>query len=104
MCNGDFVYMYFKALSLYTLYIVRYSIYSVYTVIHCCTLCMYVCMRVQVSVHLFQFRSVEETTKAMALDGIMLQSQSLKIRRPKDYSPLGFSKSWYRLLSFSVCV
>ncbi|XP_064406836.1 splicing factor U2AF 50 kDa subunit-like [Halichondria panicea] len=40
-----------------------------------------------------EFRSVEETTKAMALDGIMLQSQSLKIRRPKDYSPLGFSSS-----------
>ncbi len=40
-----------------------------------------------------QFRSVEETTKAMALDGILLQGQSLKIRRPKDYSPLGFSES-----------
>ncbi|XP_046854831.1 splicing factor U2AF 50 kDa subunit-like [Xenia sp. Carnegie-2017] len=32
-----------------------------------------------------EFRSVEETTQAMAFDGIILQGQSLKIRRPKDY-------------------
>ncbi len=31
---------------------------------------------------------MEETTSAMAFDGINFQSQSLKIRRPKDYAPL----------------
>ncbi len=35
-----------------------------------------------------QFRSVEETTSAMAFDGIVLQGQALKIRRPKDYAPV----------------
>lgn len=35
-----------------------------------------------------EFRSVEETTQAMAFDGIMLQGQALKIRRPKDYQPI----------------
>ena len=35
-----------------------------------------------------QFRSVDETTNAMAFDGINLQGQSLKIRRPKDYQPI----------------
>ncbi|CAI8007232.1 Splicing factor U2AF 50 kDa subunit [Geodia barretti] len=35
-----------------------------------------------------EFRSVEETTNAMAFDGIMLQGQALKIRRPKDYAPI----------------
>lgn len=35
-----------------------------------------------------QYRSVDETTHAMALDGINFQGQSLKIRRPKDYQPL----------------
>ena len=37
---------------------------------------------------LLQFRSVDETTNAMAFDGINLQGQSLKIRRPKDYQPI----------------
>lgn len=37
---------------------------------------------------LFQFRSVDETTQAMAFDGIIFQGQSLKIRRPHDYRPL----------------
>lgn len=32
-----------------------------------------------------EFRSPEEATNAMAFDGIVFQSQSLKIRRPKDY-------------------
>ena len=43
-----------------------------------------------------QFRSVEETTSAMAFDGIVLQGQALKIRRPKDYAPIpGVSgESW----------
>jgi len=45
------------------------------TIIHTATLCS-------------QFRSVEETTNAMAFDGIVLQGQSLKIRRPKDYQPI----------------
>lgn len=31
---------------------------------------------------------MEETTSAMAFDGINLQGQSLKIRRPKDYAPI----------------
>ncbi|KAJ8389106.1 hypothetical protein AAFF_G00123120 [Aldrovandia affinis] len=35
-----------------------------------------------------EFRSVDETTQAMAFDGIMFQGQSLKIRRPHDYRPL----------------
>jgi len=35
-----------------------------------------------------EYRSVDETTHAMALDGINFQGQSLKIRRPKDYQPL----------------
>ncbi|XP_026852402.1 U2 small nuclear RNA auxiliary factor 2b isoform X1 [Electrophorus electricus] len=35
-----------------------------------------------------EFRSVDETTQAMAFDGIILQGQSLKIRRPHDYQPL----------------
>ncbi|XP_042163044.1 splicing factor U2AF 65 kDa subunit-like [Oncorhynchus tshawytscha] len=34
------------------------------------------------------FRSVDETTQAMAFDGIIFQGQSLKIRRPHDYRPL----------------
>ena len=37
---------------------------------------------------MLQFRSVDETTNAMAFDGINLQGQSLKIRRPKDYQPI----------------
>ncbi|PWN51888.1 hypothetical protein IE53DRAFT_30945 [Violaceomyces palustris] len=32
-----------------------------------------------------EFRSPEEATNAMSFDGIVFQSQSLKIRRPKDY-------------------
>ncbi|CAF88437.1 unnamed protein product, partial [Tetraodon nigroviridis] len=36
----------------------------------------------------FQFRSVDETTQAMAFDGIVFQGQALKIRRPHDYRPL----------------
>ncbi|CAM9744026.1 unnamed protein product [Lampetra planeri] len=35
-----------------------------------------------------EFRSVDETTQAMAFDGILFQGQSLKIRRPHDYQPL----------------
>lgn len=31
---------------------------------------------------------MDETTSAMAFDGINLQGQSLKIRRPKDYQPI----------------
>ena len=41
-----------------------------------------------VTITYLQFRSVEETTNAMAFDGIVLQGQSLKIRRPKDYQPI----------------
>ncbi|XP_060586088.1 splicing factor U2AF 50 kDa subunit-like [Ruditapes philippinarum] len=35
-----------------------------------------------------EFRSVDETTQAMAFDGINFQGQSLKIRRPRDYQVL----------------
>ncbi|XP_048102457.1 splicing factor U2AF 65 kDa subunit-like isoform X2 [Alosa alosa] len=35
-----------------------------------------------------EFRSVDETTQAMAFDGIPFQGQCLKIRRPHDYRPL----------------
>ncbi|XP_071488398.1 splicing factor U2AF 50 kDa subunit-like isoform X2 [Diadema antillarum] len=35
-----------------------------------------------------EFRSVDETTQAMAFDGIVFQNQALKIRRPKDYQPV----------------
>ncbi|XP_054730185.1 splicing factor U2AF 50 kDa subunit [Anastrepha obliqua] len=35
-----------------------------------------------------EFRSIDETTQAMAFDGINLQGQSLKIRRPHDYQPM----------------
>lgn len=42
----------------------------------------------QQRVSVFQFRSVDETTQAMAFDGIIFQGQSLKIRRPHDYRPL----------------
>ncbi|XP_019745494.1 splicing factor U2AF 65 kDa subunit-like [Hippocampus comes] len=35
-----------------------------------------------------ELRSVDETTQAMAFDGIVFQGQSLKIRRPHDYRPL----------------
>jgi splicing factor U2AF subunit len=37
----------------------------------------------------FQFRSIDETTQAMAFDGINFRGQSLKIRRPHDYQPTG---------------
>ena len=40
------------------------------------------------SFFLFKFRSVDETTQAMAFDGINFQGQSLKIRRPRDYQAL----------------
>ncbi|KAI8501021.1 U2 small nuclear RNA auxiliary factor 2 [Branchiostoma belcheri] len=35
-----------------------------------------------------EFRSVDETTLAMAFDGIIFQGQSLKLRRPHDYQPV----------------
>lgn len=35
-----------------------------------------------------EFRSVDETTQALAFDGISFQGQPLKIRRPNDYKPL----------------
>lgn len=35
-----------------------------------------------------EFRTVEETTAATALDGILCKGQSLKIRRPHDYQPI----------------
>lgn len=33
-------------------------------------------------------RSIDETTQAMAFDGINFKGQSLKIRRPHDYQPM----------------
>lgn len=35
-----------------------------------------------------EFRSIDETTQAMAFDGINLKGQDLKIRRPHDYQPM----------------
>lgn len=35
-----------------------------------------------------EFRSTDETTQAMAFDGINFKGQSLKIRRPHDYQPM----------------
>lgn len=35
-----------------------------------------------------EFRSVDETSQALAFDGIQFMGQSLKIRRPSDYKPL----------------
>jgi splicing factor U2AF subunit len=35
-----------------------------------------------------EFRTVEETSSAMALDGILCKGQALKIRRPHDYQPI----------------
>ncbi|KAJ3416097.1 U2 small nuclear RNA auxiliary factor 2 [Chytridiales sp. JEL 0842] len=34
-----------------------------------------------------EFRTADEATAAMALDGLSFQGQTLKIRRPKDYQP-----------------
>ena len=33
-------------------------------------------------------RSIDETTQAMAFDGINFKGQSLKLRRPHDYQPI----------------
>ncbi|UJR22478.1 hypothetical protein I4U23_025532 [Adineta vaga] len=35
-----------------------------------------------------EFRSIDETTAAIAFDGIVFQGQSLKIRRPRDYQAM----------------
>uniref|UniRef100_T1J6A3 Splicing factor U2AF subunit n=1 Tax=Strigamia maritima TaxID=126957 RepID=T1J6A3_STRMM len=35
-----------------------------------------------------EFRSIDETTQAMAFDGINFRGQNLKIRRPRDYQPV----------------
>ena len=35
-----------------------------------------------------EFRSIDETTQAMAFDGINFKGQSLKLRRPRDYQPM----------------
>lgn len=35
-----------------------------------------------------EFRSTDETTQAMAFDGINFKGQSLKLRRPRDYQPM----------------
>ena len=36
----------------------------------------------------FSCRSIDETTQAMAFDGINFKGQSLKLRRPHDYQPM----------------
>ncbi|CAH0384059.1 unnamed protein product [Bemisia tabaci] len=47
-----------------------------------------------------EFRSIDETTQAMAFDGINFKGQSLKIRRPHDYQPTpGMSDSGSNALS-----
>ena len=35
-----------------------------------------------------EFRSAEETSQALAFDGIKFMNESLEIRRPSDYKPL----------------
>ncbi|XP_055330845.1 splicing factor U2AF 50 kDa subunit-like [Paramacrobiotus metropolitanus] len=35
-----------------------------------------------------EFRSIDETTQAMAFDGINFQGQALKVRRPRDYQAM----------------
>ncbi|VDD74324.1 unnamed protein product [Mesocestoides corti] len=35
-----------------------------------------------------EFRSVDETTQGLALDGVVFNNQALKLRRPRDYAPL----------------
>ncbi|VEL29322.1 unnamed protein product, partial [Protopolystoma xenopodis] len=35
-----------------------------------------------------EFRSVDETTQGLALDGILFHGQALKLRRPRDYVPV----------------
>lgn len=39
-------------------------------------------------IYLYILRSIDETTQAMAFDGINFKGQSLKIRRPHDYQPM----------------
>lgn len=34
-----------------------------------------------------EFRTVEECSNAMALDGIMFEGVSVRVRRPNDYNP-----------------
>lgn len=34
-----------------------------------------------------EFRTVDETSNAMALDGIMFEGVSVRVRRPNDYNP-----------------
>jgi splicing factor U2AF subunit len=41
--------------------------------------------------NVFQFRSAEDATAAMAFDGIIFISGPLKIRRPKDYGGVEMS-------------
>lgn len=36
----------------------------------------------------YALSSIDETTQAMAFDGINFKGQSLKIRRPHDYQPM----------------
>lgn len=45
-------------------------------------------INVEKSFAFIEFRSVDETTKAMAFDGLDFKGQSLKIRRPHDYQPV----------------
>ncbi|KAL1116012.1 hypothetical protein AAG570_005507, partial [Ranatra chinensis] len=50
-----------------------------------------------------EFRSIDETTQAMAFDGINFKGQSLKIRRPHDYQPTpGIADG--SALNVSLCV
>lgn len=36
----------------------------------------------------FKFAAVDETSNAMALDGIMFEGVSVRVRRPTDYNPV----------------
>ena len=47
-----------------------------------------------------EFRSIDETTQAMAFDGINFKGQSLKLRRPRDYQPMPGLREAIQLLTF----
>lgn len=44
------------------------------------------CVRIRLSLPPFLY-SVEETSNAMALDGIMFEGVAVRVRRPNDYNP-----------------
>ncbi|MFH4979565.1 hypothetical protein AB6A40_006274 [Gnathostoma spinigerum] len=51
-----------------------------------------------------EFRSIDETTAGMALDGINFMCQQLKIRRPRDYQPMSSTYDTGNMLVSNVVV